>query len=117
MEIVLKKKAEKKAARIRSKKYVATRSQVDKTKIYDAFSAIELTKKLSYSKFDGSITVDGVVRETGVQNEACSQVGGNLGDCIRHRIKRDRVDHTEMEIHLSLGPDDSSCHDVAEFIR
>ena len=50
-------KAEKKAARIRSKKYVATRSQVDKTKIYDAFSAIELTKKLSYSKFDGSITV------------------------------------------------------------
>ena len=62
-------KAEKKAARIRSKKYVATRSQVDKTKIYDAFSAIELTKKLSYSKFDGSITVDGVVRETGVQNK------------------------------------------------
>ncbi|NCS97360.1 MAG: 50S ribosomal protein L1 [Candidatus Pacebacteria bacterium] len=57
--------APKKEARVRSKKYVAVRSQVDKTKIYDAFSAIELVKKLSYSKFDGTITVDVVVKDTG----------------------------------------------------
>lgn len=55
----------KKASRVRSKKYVATRSQVDKTKIYDAFSAIELVKKLSYSSFDGTITVDAVVKDVG----------------------------------------------------
>ncbi len=55
----------KKATRGRSKKYIAVRSQVDKTKVYDAFSAIELVKKLSYSKFDGTITVDAVLKETG----------------------------------------------------
>lgn len=49
----------------RSKKYMAVRSQVDKTKVYDAFSAIELVKRLSYSKFDGTISVDAVVKETG----------------------------------------------------
>lgn len=57
--------APKKETRGRSKKYVAVRSQVDKTKVYDPFSAIELVKKLSYSAFDGTITVDAVLREVG----------------------------------------------------
>lgn len=55
----------KKASVGRSKKYIAARSQVDKTKEYDAFSAIELIKKLSYSKFTGTITAHGVVRAVG----------------------------------------------------
>jgi len=51
--------------RIRSKKYVSTRSKVDKTKKYSVSEAITLIKSLSYSSFDGTITLDGVVREAG----------------------------------------------------
>lgn len=54
-----------KEARSRSAKYKAVRAQVDKTRAYDAFSAVELVKKLSYSKFDGSIVAHAVLRETG----------------------------------------------------
>ncbi len=57
------KKAVKKSSR--SKKYQAVRSQVDKTKTYDVFSAVELVKKMSYSKFGGSIEAHGVLREVG----------------------------------------------------
>lgn len=49
----------------RSHKYIAVRAHVDKTKLYDAFAAIELVKKLSYSKFTGTITADVLVREIG----------------------------------------------------
>lgn len=57
----------KKAApkRIRSKKYTSARSKVDKTKSYSLSEAITTIKKLSYSKFDGTITFDGVVKEAG----------------------------------------------------
>jgi len=51
--------------RNRSKKYVASKARVDKTKKYSTKDAVALIKKLSYSKFDGSITLDGVVKETG----------------------------------------------------
>ena len=53
-----------KKARVRSKKYVSTRARVDKTKKYPVAEAITLIKSLSYSKFDGTITLDGVLRET-----------------------------------------------------
>lgn len=49
----------------RSKKYTSVRAQVDKTKLYDAFVAVELVKKLSYSKFAGTVTADLLVREVG----------------------------------------------------
>lgn len=58
-------KVSTKKARVRSGKYVAARSQVDKTKKYDAFTAVELLKRLSYSKFDGTVELHGVVREVG----------------------------------------------------
>ncbi len=51
--------------RVRSKKYVSVRAQVDKTKKYTIAEALTAIKKLSYTKFDGTITLDGVVRETG----------------------------------------------------
>jgi len=51
--------------KIRSKKYVTKRSCVDKTKTYSTSEAVSLIKNLSYSKFDGTITLDGVVGETG----------------------------------------------------
>lgn len=51
--------------RVRSKKYVTTRSKVDKTKKYPVAEAIAAIKKLSYTKFDGTLTLDGVVKEVG----------------------------------------------------
>lgn len=55
-----------KKSRIRSSRYAAVRAQVDKTKAYDAFAAVELLKKLSYSKFAGTVTVDIILKEEGV---------------------------------------------------
>ena len=53
----------------RSKKYQAVRSKVDRTKSYDAKSAVELVKKLSYSKFVGTISAHLTVREIGISKE------------------------------------------------
>jgi large subunit ribosomal protein L1 len=55
-----------KQGRVRSAKYKAMRSQVDKTKLYDAFAAIELLKRLSYSKFDGTLEAHAIVKEEGI---------------------------------------------------
>jgi len=55
-----------KKGRTRSQKYTMVRSQVDKTKTYDAFAAIELVKKLSYTKFDGTITADALLKDEGI---------------------------------------------------
>ncbi|MFZ1721046.1 MAG: hypothetical protein WAU07_00920 [Microgenomates group bacterium] len=50
-----------------SKKYFAAKRNIDRTRIYDPEAAVELVKKLSYSKFPGTITLDGVVRDEGDQ--------------------------------------------------
>ncbi len=50
-----------------SKKYFAAKRNIDRTRIYEPEAAVELVKKLSYSKFPGTITLDGVVREVGDQ--------------------------------------------------
>lgn len=55
--------------RVRSKKYAVTRSKVDKARKYDALSAIELVKQLSYSKFEGTISADIEVASTEVSAE------------------------------------------------
>lgn len=47
----------------RSKKYKNARSLVDRTKLYPALEAIELAKKASYSKFDGTIGADLVLKD------------------------------------------------------
>lgn len=60
------KASKKKESKGRSRKYSVVRSQVDKTKLYDAFAAVEMVKKLSYSTFEGTITADAVVKEVGV---------------------------------------------------
>lgn len=54
-----KKRAAKSAkAKKRSKKYQTAISDIDKNKKYPLADAIELVKKTSYSKFDGSISLD-----------------------------------------------------------
>ncbi|AKM81791.1 MAG: 50S ribosomal protein L1 [Candidatus Pacebacteria bacterium GW2011_GWF2_38_9] len=54
-----------KAKKVRGKKYQAVRSQLDKSKFYTAKEAVELVKKLSYTKFVGSVEAHIVVREIG----------------------------------------------------
>jgi large subunit ribosomal protein L1 len=48
--------AAKAAPRERSRKYKEARSQVDRTTEYPADQAVSLLKRLSYSKFDGTVT-------------------------------------------------------------
>jgi len=55
-----------KAKKVRGKKYQAVRAKLDKTKLYSPEEAIELVKKLSYSKFVGSVEAHAVVREAGL---------------------------------------------------
>jgi large subunit ribosomal protein L1 len=59
----------KKTGPARSKKYSAVRANVDRTKFYDAFAAVELVKRLSYSKFEGTVTADLFVKEGTTQVE------------------------------------------------
>lgn len=58
-----------KKTRVRSKKYMITKSKVDKTRKYDVLSAIELVKQLSYTKFDGTIVAELEVKDTNVTAE------------------------------------------------
>lgn len=76
----------KKAApkRVRSGKYTTARAQVDKTKTYDPFAALELVKRLSYSKFAGSVEVHGVLREAGLS--ATLTFPHSTGKTVRARI-------------------------------
>lgn len=55
-----------KVSRKRGKKYTHARSLVDKTIEYPVDQAIELVKKMSYSKFDGSIEAHVEVKEAGI---------------------------------------------------
>lgn len=52
-------------ARSRSPKYQASRARVDKTHLYDPADAAALVKELSYTKFAGTITAHGVIKEPG----------------------------------------------------
>ncbi len=73
----------------RSKKYAAVRSQVDKTKFYDPFAAIELVKRLSYSKFEGTVTIDLVVKEGTTQVDVT--MPHSTGKAIRVAIASDEL--------------------------
>lgn len=55
--------AKKKVARVRSRKYQAVKTKVDRTRKYDPMAAIELVKQLSYAKFGGTIVADVEVRD------------------------------------------------------
>jgi large subunit ribosomal protein L1 len=58
-----------KPKKIRSKKYQAIRAKIDQTHTYEPTAAIDLVKKLSYTKFAGTITAHLTVREIGISKE------------------------------------------------
>ena len=53
----------------RSKKYISVRSKVDKTKNYPLEKALELLKKISYTKFDSSISADITLKDSKLNSE------------------------------------------------
>jgi large subunit ribosomal protein L1 len=68
------KKSEKKAVKkvtthIRSKKYQAVKSRVDRTKNYALKQAVDLVMKTSYSKFAGTVIADFVVKDEKIAAE------------------------------------------------
>jgi large subunit ribosomal protein L1 len=83
------KAVKKKVSRVRSKKYAAVRAKVDKTKKYDSLTAMELLKKLSYTKFDGTVTAHLVVKEAGVS--AAVTFPHSTGKSVRVAIASDEV--------------------------
>jgi len=73
----------------RSSKYTVVRSQVDKTKHYEPTVAVDLIKKLSYTKFDGMITAHAVVKEDGMS--ASLTLPHSTGKKIRVAIVDDQL--------------------------
>lgn len=59
-------KIQKRAPRIRGKKWSTQKSSVDNTKTYSAKEAILLAQKTSYSKFDGTLELHLTVKKTGI---------------------------------------------------
>ncbi|MEO8581662.1 MAG: hypothetical protein ABI425_03705 [Patescibacteria group bacterium] len=59
-------KKAKKKSRVRGKKYQEKRSLVDKTKEYSVTEAVELLKKMSLSKFVGTVEAHLELKEAGV---------------------------------------------------
>lgn len=57
--------AKAKKAHQRSRTYRAVRGKIDKNHPYDAFAAVEMIKKLSYSKFDGTVETHLQLRSAG----------------------------------------------------
>ncbi len=74
---------------VRSHRYTAKRSLVDRTREYDAFAAVELVKKTSYSKFVGTITADLVCREAGDQGNVT--LPHSTGKVMRVAIASDEL--------------------------
>src|SRR5438132_4770335 len=54
-EVKVKKVSKEKKIRVRGKQYVEKSSLVDKTKLYPVSDAVELVKRTSFTKFDGTV--------------------------------------------------------------
>ena len=81
----------KKAAKIsaRSRKYHAVRAKVDKTKLYEPAAAVEMVKKLSYTKFPGTLELHAVVKEEGMS--VTLSLPHSTGQTVRVAIATDEL--------------------------
>lgn len=59
-------KKQRRAPRVRGKKWIDAKTQVDATKEYKLTDAIKLCKKTSYSKFDGTMEMHLIVKKQGL---------------------------------------------------
>jgi large subunit ribosomal protein L1 len=62
-------KKEAKPVKIRSKKYLQAKKEIDKNKFYPLSESIKLLKKVSISHFNGSVDVHLNVKETGLKGD------------------------------------------------
>ncbi len=88
-ELLVAAPAKPKKAHARSSKYASVRSKVDKTKTHEPKAAVELIKKLSYTKFDGMITAHAVVKEEGMT--ASLTLPHSTGKSLRVAIADDKL--------------------------
>ena len=63
-------KKQRRAPRVRGKKWADAKTQVDMTKEYRLIDAIKLCKKTSYSKFDGTMEMHLIVKKQGLSANA-----------------------------------------------
>ncbi len=109
--VVVEKKAAKKPARVRSNKYQAVRAQIDKTKKYHPFAAVEILKKLSYTKFDGTVTAHVEVKEVGTSASfAFPHSTGKsvrvviVDDAVLKQIEAGQIDFDVLVAHPQYMP-------------
>lgn len=81
----------KKAAKIsaRSRKYHAVRAKIDKTKLFEPAAAVEMVKKLSYTKFPGTLELHAVVKEEGMS--VTLSLPHSTGQTLRVAIATDEL--------------------------
>lgn len=78
-----------KVIKARSHKYQAVRAKVDKSKAHSPLTAVELVKKLSYSKFAGSLEAHIEVKEVGMS--ANLTLPHSTGKTIRVAVASEEV--------------------------
>ena len=92
----------------RGKKYLAVAPLVDKKKVYSLADALDLVKKTSYSKFDGTVEMHLNVMEKGLRGVVSLPHG--TGKKIRVRIADDElianpvIDFDILVAHPSMMP-------------
>jgi large subunit ribosomal protein L1 len=65
--------ARRRAPRIRGKKHKTACAKIDKDKTYPLIEAIKLVKKISYSKFDGTVELHIAIKPTGKKKASFSK--------------------------------------------
>ncbi len=101
-----------KSVKIRSKKYVASRAFVDRTKTYPLDEAIAIAKKTHYASFPGSLEVNLVLRGTeGVNVDVTfphstgrSVVVAVASDELLTQIEKGVISFTKLVAHPSMMP-------------
>ncbi|HAV15619.1 MAG TPA: hypothetical protein DCX25_04810 [Candidatus Pacebacteria bacterium] len=101
----------KKAQKVRGKKYVTSRSMVDKTHVYPIEEAIALAKKTHYGKFAGSLEVNLMLRDGDFATEVAFpfSTGKKMSvaiatDELLAEIEKGNITFTALVAHPSMMP-------------
>lgn len=99
-----KQKISKDKSKPRSKKYMDVAKDLDKTKTYPLKEAIELVKKLSYTKFESNLEVHINTIQSGLRGTASLPFGGKTDY---------KTEAKAAVIHLTLGKLSMSAEEIA----
>lgn len=100
-----------KKQRVRSKKYVTSRSMVDKTHLYPIEEAIALAKKTHYAKFAGTLETNLILRDGDISVEVTfpHATGRTVSvaiatDELLEEIQKGTISFTALVAHPSMMP-------------